>query len=99
MRDILPLTTDALSDQVIFGSDWPMCRVQDHSDLIRDLGLDEVTHRNVLAYKPLGSSPGQLAGVSHLQHSLAPALAVHPKQYGQQRTGKDYQASPRYPRN
>ena len=41
MRSILKQTIDDRPDQVIFGTDWPMCGIADHIKLINSLALPE----------------------------------------------------------
>lgn len=41
VREILLKTIKERPDKVIFGSDWPMCEIDDHISLIKSLGLDK----------------------------------------------------------
>lgn len=41
MKNILKKTIKDRPDQVIFGTDWPMCDIKKHIELIKLLGLDE----------------------------------------------------------
>lgn len=40
VREILEKTITDRPDKVIFGTDWPMCKIEDHIELVRSLGLD-----------------------------------------------------------
>ena len=48
IQDVLARTIRDRPDQVIFGTDWPMCGIQEHLDLVDSLGLDSVTRTKVL---------------------------------------------------
>jgi predicted TIM-barrel fold metal-dependent hydrolase len=48
VRDTLARTIDDRPTQVMFGSDWPMCRIQDHLDLLKALSLDPAIQQMVL---------------------------------------------------
>ncbi|MDH4330491.1 MAG: amidohydrolase family protein [Candidatus Moranbacteria bacterium] len=41
VREILRETIADRSDKVIFGTDWPMCKIEEHIELIKSLGLSE----------------------------------------------------------
>lgn len=51
VKEILRKTVSDRSDQVIFGTDWPMCKTEDHIKLVRSLGLgsdieDKIFYKN-----------------------------------------------------
>lgn len=48
VREILKKTIADRPDKVIFGTDWPMCRIYEHIKLIRSLNLNKEIERNVL---------------------------------------------------
>jgi hypothetical protein len=48
VRDVISQTIRDRPDQVVFGSDWPMCRMQAHLDLVNSLDLDPATRNKVL---------------------------------------------------
>ena len=53
MREILTKTIKRNPDNVIFGTDWPMCDVKKHVDLINSLNLtkeekNKVFYRNAM---------------------------------------------------
>ena len=48
IREVLNLTISERPDKVVFGSDWPMCRISDHVNLVDSLGLDSMTRENIL---------------------------------------------------
>ena len=39
VREILQKTIADRPDKVIFGTDWPMCKIEEHIELVRSLGL------------------------------------------------------------
>ena len=41
IRDILRKTIAVGEDKLIFGTDWPMCKIKSHIDLIKSLGLEK----------------------------------------------------------
>jgi predicted TIM-barrel fold metal-dependent hydrolase len=41
VREILKKTITDRPEQVIFGTDWPMCKIEKHIELVKSLGLDE----------------------------------------------------------
>ena len=49
IQDVLARTISDRPDQVIFGTDWPCCRIQEHIDLVDSLPLDRVTREKVLS--------------------------------------------------
>ena len=49
VKDILKKTIMDRPEKVIFGSDWPMCKIEDHIELIKSLGLDEETEKNIFS--------------------------------------------------
>ena len=48
VRAVIAQTIRDRPDQVMFGSDWPMCRMQAHLDLVNSLDLDRATRNKVL---------------------------------------------------
>jgi predicted TIM-barrel fold metal-dependent hydrolase len=48
VRDVLARTIHDRPAQVMLGSDWPMCRMQDHLDLVSSLELDQTARNRVL---------------------------------------------------
>ncbi len=48
VRDILSRTISDRPSQVMLGSDWPMCQMQDHLNLLNSLELDQTTREKVL---------------------------------------------------
>ncbi len=48
VRDILWQTINDRPEQVIFGTDWPMCDIQDHLNLVDSLDLDQASRARVL---------------------------------------------------
>jgi predicted TIM-barrel fold metal-dependent hydrolase len=49
VQKILAQTIKDRPDQVIFGTDWPMCKLEDHINLIKSLQLDSTTEKKVFA--------------------------------------------------
>lgn len=43
----LKKTVEVKSDNVMFGTDWPMCHVDKHIQLVKDLGLDHNTEEKI----------------------------------------------------
>ena len=41
IREILKKTISDRPGKVIFGSDWPMCKIEDHIKLVKSLGLSK----------------------------------------------------------
>src|SRR3989339_969427 len=41
VREILKKTITDRPEQVIFGTDWPMCKIEKHIELVKSLGLNE----------------------------------------------------------
>jgi predicted TIM-barrel fold metal-dependent hydrolase len=50
MREILTKTIERNPDNVLFGTDWPMCDVEKHIDLINLLDITKV-EKNKVFYK------------------------------------------------
>jgi hypothetical protein len=48
VRDVLSRTISDRPSQVMLGSDWPMCQMQDHLNLLDSLELDQTTLKKVL---------------------------------------------------
>ena len=48
VRDVLTRTIHDRPDQVMLGSDWPMCQMQDHLDLVSSIELDQTTRKKVM---------------------------------------------------
>lgn len=40
MREVPMKTISDRPDNVIFGTDWPMCKIENHIELVKSLGLD-----------------------------------------------------------
>lgn len=57
IREILLKTISDRPDNVIFGTDWPMCKIEEHIELVKSLGLsnelkDKIFYKNAAkAYK------------------------------------------------
>lgn len=49
VREILKKTITNRPDKVIFGTDWPMCKIDKHIELLKSLGLSEETENKVFA--------------------------------------------------
>lgn len=47
MIDVLEKTIQDRPDKVIFGTDWPMCDVKKHIDLVKSLRIDEKTREKI----------------------------------------------------
>lgn len=47
VKEILKKTIADRPDQVIFGTDWPMCKIEEHVELIKSLKLSEEVERKV----------------------------------------------------
>jgi len=47
VKEILEKTIADRPDKVIFGSDWPMCKIEKHIELIKSLGLSEDVENRV----------------------------------------------------
>lgn len=41
IKEVLQKTIADRPDKVIFGTDWPMCKIEEHVDLVKSLGLGE----------------------------------------------------------
>lgn len=50
IKNILKKTINDRSDRVILGSDWPMCKIKDHVDIVNSLNL-ESDIKNKIFYK------------------------------------------------
>ena len=48
MRDVLGRMIQDHPSQVMLGTDWPMCNIQGHLDLVDSLGLNQLTRNQVL---------------------------------------------------
>lgn len=60
MRKILEMTVRDRPDKVIFGSDWPLCMIQDHIQLVKSLNIpiehkENIFWRNAVKLYKLGS--------------------------------------------
>ncbi len=49
IRGILRKTISDRPDKVIFGTDWPMCKIEEHIELVKSLGLDEDMEQKVFS--------------------------------------------------
>lgn len=49
VKEVLSKTIIDREDQVIFGTDWPMCKLEDHINLIRSLNLTEKLEAKIFA--------------------------------------------------
>lgn len=47
IKEILRKTIFDRPDKVIFGTDWPMCEIEEHIELVRSLGLSTTTEEKV----------------------------------------------------
>ena len=50
MKNVLKKTINNRSDNVILGSDWPMCKIKDHIDIVNSLNLESDV-KNKIFYK------------------------------------------------
>lgn len=41
IKEVLKKTVADRPDKVIFGTDWPMCKIEEHIELVKSLGLDK----------------------------------------------------------
>ncbi|MFH1899376.1 MAG: KilA-N domain-containing protein [Patescibacteria group bacterium] len=49
VKEILSRTITDREDQVLFGTDWPMCKIEDHINLIKSLNLTEKVEAKIFA--------------------------------------------------
>lgn len=49
IREILKKTIADRPDKVIFGTDWPMCKIEEHIGLIKSLGLEKIIEEKVFS--------------------------------------------------
>jgi len=49
VKEILKKTIADRPDKVIFGTDWPMCDIGKHIELVKTLGMDKETKENVFS--------------------------------------------------
>ncbi|MBU0952471.1 MAG: amidohydrolase family protein [Elusimicrobia bacterium] len=49
VKEILSKTITDREDQVLFGTDWPMCKIEDHINLIKSLNLAEKVEAKIFA--------------------------------------------------
>lgn len=49
IREILQKTITGRPDKVIFGTDWPMCKIEEHIELVKSLGLGEKIEEKVFS--------------------------------------------------
>ena len=49
VREVLKKTIADRPDKVIFGTDWPMCKIEEHIKLIKSLGLDSEIEESVFS--------------------------------------------------
>jgi len=49
IREILNKTISDRPSQVIFGTDWPMCKIEKHLDLVKSLDLDPAVEAKVFS--------------------------------------------------
>lgn len=47
IKEILRKTISDRPDNVIFGTDWPMCKIEDHIELVKSLGLSKMVAEKV----------------------------------------------------
>lgn len=47
IREVLKKTISDRPDKVIFGTDWPMCKIEEHIELVRSLGLNKTVEEKV----------------------------------------------------
>ena len=48
VREILKRTITDRPNRVIFGTDWPMCKIEEHIELVKSLGLGEDAESMIL---------------------------------------------------
>lgn len=49
VREVLRKTVSDRPDRVIFGTDWPMCRMEEHIDLVASLGFPKETEDGIFS--------------------------------------------------
>ncbi|MFA5994200.1 MAG: amidohydrolase family protein [Parcubacteria group bacterium] len=49
MQDVLRKTIANRPTQVIFGTDWPMCKIEEHIELVKSLGLGEDVENGIFS--------------------------------------------------
>jgi len=49
IREVLKKTIADRPDKVIFGTDWPMCKIEEHINLLKSLGLDSKIEEKVFS--------------------------------------------------
>lgn len=49
IKEILKKTISDRSDKVIFGTDWPMCKIEEHIKLVKSLGLDKKIEEKIFS--------------------------------------------------
>lgn len=49
MREVLSKTIKDRPDKVILGTDWPMCKVENHIDIVKSLNLDLETEKKIFS--------------------------------------------------
>lgn len=49
IREILKKTITDRPNKVIFGTDWPMCKIEEHIGLIKSLGLEKIIEEKVFS--------------------------------------------------
>ena len=49
VKEILRKTIADRPDKVIFGTDWPMCKIEEHIELVKSLGLDSEVGEKVFS--------------------------------------------------
>jgi predicted TIM-barrel fold metal-dependent hydrolase len=54
MRQILIKTIDDRPNQVIYGTDWPMCNMEDHLDLVHSLNLPREIEEKIFSKNTIG---------------------------------------------
>lgn len=47
IREVLKKTISDRPDKVIFGTDWPMCKIEEHIELVRSLGMGKDVEKDV----------------------------------------------------
>lgn len=72
IREILKKTIADRPDKVIFGTDWPMCKIEDHIELVKSLGLsgsveEKIFYKNSVAVYKLLS----IGLIGHIQYKGA----------------------------
>jgi hypothetical protein len=49
VKEILQKTIADRPDKVIFGTDWPMCKIEEHIELIKSLGLEKNIEKKIFS--------------------------------------------------